>query len=217
MGNNAINYELVARMLDEFVIEGANRQWVNPDICKKGAAAINELLSVNKRLKNLLIGKCSACQHRGNYDLSSPCDSCILNPRLTGNGWGRKSNWKLNPNLELPQSTLNKPIAQEQLRGMAEKPYWHVGLQPESKAPHWAILPTQVAMAPQDYFYGKYWLAYLAETADTKQPEAEIQSMPAPVNDSGTSEKKCDNCTVTGSPCCYCQPGPCGSREECVE
>ena len=57
----------------------------------------------------------------------------------------------------------NPPLTLEELREMDGKPYWHVGLQDNSPPPHWAILPDHVAKCPQDYFYGKYWLAYRYE------------------------------------------------------
>ena len=52
------------------------------------------------------------------------------------------------------------PLTLEQLRGMGEKPYWHVGLQDDSPEPHWKILDPFVARCPEDYGYGKRWLAY---------------------------------------------------------
>lgn len=54
----------------------------------------------------------------------------------------------------------NDPLTLEELREMDGEPYWHVGLRDDSPPPHWAILPSNVAKCPQDYFYGKYWLAY---------------------------------------------------------
>ena len=48
----------------------------------------------------------------------------------------------------------------EQLRKMAGEPYWHVGLQDDLPKPHWKILPRFVAQHPEDYEYGKTWLAY---------------------------------------------------------
>ena len=49
---------------------------------------------------------------------------------------------------------------EEQLREMGGQPYWHVGLQDDSPEPHWKILDTFVAKHPEDYGYGKRWLAY---------------------------------------------------------
>ena len=54
----------------------------------------------------------------------------------------------------------NDPLTLEELREMDGEPYWHVGLRDDSPTPHWAILPSNVAQRPQDYFYGKYWRAY---------------------------------------------------------
>ena len=66
-------------------------------------------------------------------------------------------------NLTLRQPTLtppNEPLTLEQLREMANKPYWHVGLREESAAPHWSILDPLLAYHPEDYDYGEGWLAY---------------------------------------------------------
>lgn len=52
------------------------------------------------------------------------------------------------------------PLTIEQLREMGGKPYWHVGLQDDSPKPHWKILDQFVANHPEDYGYGKRWLAY---------------------------------------------------------
>lgn len=53
-----------------------------------------------------------------------------------------------------------EPLTLEQLRKMAGEPYWHVGLQDDLPKPHWKILPRFVAQHPEDYEYGKTWLAY---------------------------------------------------------
>ena len=56
-----------------------------------------------------------------------------------------------------------QPLTEEQLKEMAEKPYYHVPLQQSrvfAPGPHWAILPKRVAEKPEDYKYGKTWLAY---------------------------------------------------------
>ena len=53
-----------------------------------------------------------------------------------------------------------QPLTLEQLREMANKPYWHVGLREESAAPHWSILDPLLAYNPEDYDYGTNWLAY---------------------------------------------------------
>lgn len=54
----------------------------------------------------------------------------------------------------------DEPLTLDQLREMANKPYWHVGLQTDSPEPHWKILDPFVARCPEDYGYGKRWLAY---------------------------------------------------------
>ena len=54
----------------------------------------------------------------------------------------------------------NDLLTLEELREMGGEPYWHIGLRDDSPPPHWAILPSYVAQRPQDYFYGKHWLAY---------------------------------------------------------
>ena len=56
-----------------------------------------------------------------------------------------------------------KPLTLDELRFMANKPYWHVGLREDSGAPHWSILDPLLAYHPEDYDYGKTWLAYAAE------------------------------------------------------
>ena len=64
--------------------------------------------------------------------------------------------WYKMPTLTPP----NEPLTLEQLREMANKPYWHVGLREESAAPHWSILDPLLAYHPEDYDYGEGWLAY---------------------------------------------------------
>ncbi len=58
------------------------------------------------------------------------------------------------------EAERNDPLTPDDLRDMGGEPYWHVGLQPDSPAPHWTILPEHVAKYPIDYFYGENWLAY---------------------------------------------------------
>ena len=53
-----------------------------------------------------------------------------------------------------------QPLTLEQLREMANKPYWHIGLREESAAPHWSILDPLLAYNPEDYDYGTNWLVY---------------------------------------------------------
>lgn len=57
-------------------------------------------------------------------------------------------------------AATGEPLTLEQLREMANKPYWHVGLRSESADPHWKILDPFIARFPEDYGYGKRWLAY---------------------------------------------------------
>lgn len=64
--------------------------------------------------------------------------------------------------------TPNTLLTPADLQGMSGEPYWHVGLREDSPPPHWAILPDYVARYPQDYFYGKYWLAYRRKLEETK-------------------------------------------------
>lgn len=52
------------------------------------------------------------------------------------------------------------PLTLDKLREMGGQPYWHVGLQDNSPEPHWKILDPFVARCPEDYGYGKRWLAY---------------------------------------------------------
>lgn len=54
----------------------------------------------------------------------------------------------------------NEPLTMEDLRQMDGEPYYHVGLQADSQDPHWAILDSFVARHPEDYRYGKRWIAY---------------------------------------------------------
>lgn len=57
------------------------------------------------------------------------------------------------------------PMTLEQMRDMGGKPYWHVGLQADSPEPHWKILDSFVARCPEDYGYGKRWIAYAYQPA----------------------------------------------------
>ena len=41
--------ELIVRMLKEFVVE-LNQKWIHPDICEKGAVAIEALMAQNQQL-----------------------------------------------------------------------------------------------------------------------------------------------------------------------
>ena len=55
---------------------------------------------------------------------------------------------------------LDQPMTVDEMRQMGGKPYWHVGLQKDSKPPHWAILEPIYAKHIEDYYYGKRWLGY---------------------------------------------------------
>ncbi len=75
----------------------------------------------------------------------------------------------------------NDPLTPEELRRMGGEPYWHVGLQEDSPAAHWAILQYHVARCPQDYSYGKNWLAYrrrLERVADGSQEKPRVVTPP---------------------------------------
>lgn len=61
------------------------------------------------------------------------------------------------------------PLTLEQLRGMGGQPYWHVGLQEDSHKPHWKILDPFVSKHPEDYGYGKRWLAYAYPPANIER------------------------------------------------
>lgn len=65
----------------------------------------------------------------------------------------------------------NKPLRAEELQHMANKPYWHVGLRKHSVPPHWVILDTLIARNPEDYEYGKSWLAYAYQPIDFNEWE----------------------------------------------
>lgn len=54
----------------------------------------------------------------------------------------------------------NDPLTLDELREMGEEPYWHVGLQDDSRPPHWSILDPFFAKHIEDYGYGVRWLAY---------------------------------------------------------
>ncbi len=57
------------------------------------------------------------------------------------------------------EAEKDDPLTPEELRGMAEKPYYHVSLRCEGLE-RWGILPEQIAADPKKYNYGKCWLAY---------------------------------------------------------
>ena len=54
----------------------------------------------------------------------------------------------------------DQPLTPEDLHQMGGEPYWHVGLQPDSPPPHWAILDPFFAARIEDYGYGVRWIAY---------------------------------------------------------
>lgn len=58
------------------------------------------------------------------------------------------------------EAEKNEPLTLDELREMEGEPYWHVSLQSDLLQHHWAILPSEVAKCPQDYFYSERWLAY---------------------------------------------------------
>ena len=189
METKPLSNELIVQILREFVVELSGK-WVHPaaaiealqaevkknqEACQscgaKTTAVIEALQSKHKKLEDALIGTCSSCIHATTrFDTS--CKGCLRNH--SDSGYGIKDNWAWNPDLDAP--VPNAPLPMEALHGMAGKPYWHVGLRPESEPPHWAILPDMAAKYPQDYHYGEYWLAYLQETekkeADDENPDA---------------------------------------------
>ena len=65
----------------------------------------------------------------------------------------------------------DKPLRPEELQHMANKPYWHVGLRKHSVPPHWVILDPLIARNPEDYEYGKSWLAYTYQPIDFSEWE----------------------------------------------
>lgn len=67
--------------------------------------------------------------------------------------------------LESVRGYVDAPLSIEQLREMAGQPYWHIGLQDDSPKPRWKILDPFVAKHPEDYGYGKRWLAYAYQSA----------------------------------------------------
>lgn len=163
--------ELIVRMLKEFVVE-TNQKWIHPDICEKGATAIETLMVQNKKLKSALHGTCSVCEHNRTLMVNTPCQNCLW----YSDGSGLKDNWQLREELSAPNSTPDKPLSLEILRGMGGKPYWHVGLRPESEPPHWAILPDNIAKNIQDYHYGERWLAYLSETENAEHGKGDTDN-----------------------------------------
>lgn len=88
--------------------------------------------------------------------------SLRLAPKINGCG---PENWAdlleiMETCLEAVRGHGNKPLTLEQLREMDGKPYWHIGIQNDSPKPNWKILDPFVAKHPEDYGYGKRWIAY---------------------------------------------------------
>lgn len=99
-----------------------------------------------------------------------------------------------------------KPLTLEELRGRANKPYWHVGLRDDSGAPHWSILDPILAYHPEDYDYGKTWLDYAYEP-----PRLDRSAWEPCESCEDYSVKCCENCgnqgvSVYKEPCksCHC-------------
>lgn len=95
----------------------------------------------------------------------------------------------------------DKPLRPEELQHMANKPYWHVGLRKHSVPPHWVILDPLIARNPEDYEYGKSWLAYSYQPIDFNDWE--------PCDD--CKEPSCDTCAYSSTPknrlpCSDCYP-----------
>lgn len=94
------------------------------------------------------------------------------------------------------------PLTLNQLREMGGQPYWHVGLQKDSPEAHWKILDPFVARCPEDYGYGKRWLAYAYQPAHIDREAWEP---------CGECERKsCDNCRYSEylsylEPCKSCE------------
>ena len=97
--------------------------------------------------------------------------------------------------MNVPTMPVRQPLTLEQLRGMANKPYWHVGMREDSAPPHWSILDPLLAYHPEDYDYGKCWIAYAYPPAhiDREAWTSEwINSIPA--LGAGDLETRCKSC-----------------------
>ena len=97
--------------------------------------------------------------------------------------------------MNVPTMPAGQPLTLEQLRGMANKPYWHVGMREDSAPPHWSILDPLLAYHPEDYDYGKCWIAYAYQPAniDREAWTSEwINSIPA--LGAGDLETRCKSC-----------------------
>ena len=96
---------------------------------------------------------------------------------------------------DVPTMPVGQPMTLEQLRGMANKPYWHVGMRENSAPPHWDILDPLLAYHPEDYDYGECWVAYAYPPAriDREAWTSEwINSIPA--LGAGDLETRCKSC-----------------------
>ena len=98
--------ELIVRMLKEFVVE-LNQKWIHPDICEKGAVAIEALMTQNQQLRSAIHGICSACEHYNALTVTVPCQNCLW----YSNGCGLKDNWQLREELSAPNSTPDNPLS----------------------------------------------------------------------------------------------------------
>ena len=96
---------------------------------------------------------------------------------------------------DVPTMPVGQPMTLEQLRGMANKPYRHVGMRENSAPPHWDILDPLLAYHPEDYDYGECWVAYAYPPAriDREAWTSEwINSIPA--LGAGDLETRCKSC-----------------------
>lgn len=91
-----------------------------------------------------------------------------------------------------------QPLTVEQLREVVGKPYWHVGLQEDSPKPHWEILDPFVSKHPEDYGYGKRWLAYAYPPAHIDR-----EAWTAEWVDNDKSEEMMCKCSKCGYPVSY--------------
>lgn len=94
---------------------------------------------------NIVNGELYANQHK---DVADALELAIAALRAGGNG------------MNVHTKPDGQPLTLEQLRGMANKPYWHVGMREDSAPPHWSILDPLLAYHPEDYDYGECWIAY---------------------------------------------------------
>ena len=91
-----------------------------------------------------------------------------------------------------------QPLTVEQLREVVGKPYWHVGLQEDSPKPHWEILDPFVSKHPEDYGYGKRWLAYAYPPAHIDREAWTAEGV-----DNDKSEEMMCKCSKCGYPVSY--------------